>query len=122
MVVGRRGQHPVDQWAAEVLGRWLYDWRARTGVSQRRLARLAGIDQGGLSRIEHGKGRPSGFRLARLIIALDWLSGGGVPAGPWEALDLDRPWRIDERGPRPPAVVGFPVRADGLGPDDGPPR
>lgn len=111
VVVGHRGQQPVDQWAAEVLGRWLYDWRARTGVSQRRVARLAGIDQGGLSRIEHGIGRPSGFRLARLIITLDWLSGGGVPAGPWECLDLERPWRIGERGPRPPAVVGFPPPA-----------
>ena len=108
VVVGRRGQKPVDRWAAEVLGRWLYDWRAGTGVSQRRVAHLAGIDQGGLSRIEHGIGRPSGFRLARLIITLDWLSGGGAPAGPWNGLDVERPWRIGERGPRPPAVVGSP--------------
>jgi len=117
VVVGRRGQNPVDRWAAEVLGRWLYDWRAGTGVSQRRVAHLAGIDQGGLSRIEHGIGRPSGFRLARLIITLDWLSGGGGPAGPWDGLDLERPWRIGERGPRPPAVVGSapPTAVD---PDD----
>jgi hypothetical protein len=108
VVAGRRRDNPTDQWATEVLGRWLYDWRTRTGVSQRRVAQLAGIDQGGLSRIEHGQGRPSGFRLARIIITLDWLSGGGVPGGPWERTHVERPWRIGDLEPRPPAVVGVP--------------
>ena len=118
--VGYGRRHPADQWAAEVLGRWLYDWRASTGVSQRKLAQLAGVDQGGLSRIEHGKARPSGRRLARLIIVLDWLSGGGLPAGPWACQGVERPWRIGERGPHPPAVVGFraPIdRAHAAGPE-----
>ncbi len=101
-------QSAVDAYAALALGRWLLDWRLRTGASQRRVAGLAGVDQGGLSRIERGlEGRPSGRRLARIVVVLDWLSGGGDPAGPWVRLDSPRPERLPPRAePRPPAVVG----------------
>jgi transcriptional regulator with XRE-family HTH domain len=97
-----------DDYAALVLGRWLRDWRLRTGASQRSVARLARIDQGGLSRIERGlAGRPSGKRLARLLVVLDWLSGGGDPAGPFARPDSRRPERLDDdAGPTPPPVVG----------------
>ena len=95
-----------------------------TGATQRRVARLAGIDQGGLSRIERGlEGRPSGRRLARILVVLDWLSGGGDPDGPWADLDTLRPERLGtELGPAPPPVVGarsLPPPSQ-LDDDDGP--
>jgi transcriptional regulator with XRE-family HTH domain len=102
--------NPTDAWAAEVMGAWLRDWRHRTGATQRRLARLAGIDQGGLSRLERGLGRPGAYRLARLVVALDWLSGGGDPAGPFVLEGIPRPDRTDTPPEyRPPAVIG-PMR------------
>jgi hypothetical protein len=103
-----RDDDPIDRYATMAVARWLSEWRLRTGISQRAVARMAGIDQGGLSRIERGlEGRPSGWRLARLLVVLDWLSGGGPPAGPWADLDALRPDRLREGvGPRPPAVVG----------------
>ena len=81
------------------------------------MARLAGIDQGGLSRIERGLGgRPSGWRLARIIVVLDWLSGGGVAAGPWADLEARRPERLPLRSePSPPPVVGMRPPLDGEG-------
>jgi len=98
----------VDTYAALALGHWLLDWRLRTGASQRKVAWLAGIDQGGLSRIERGlEGRPSGRRLARIVVVLDWLSGGGDPAGPWTDLAAYRPERLPLRAePKPPRVIG----------------
>ena len=41
--------------AQRLLGDWLARWRVQVGVSQRKLAAMAGIDQGGLSRVEHGR-------------------------------------------------------------------
>jgi hypothetical protein len=104
--VSRRSD--IDDYASHALAAWLLDWRLRTGASQRRVAALAGIDQGGLSRIERGLGgRPSGWRLARIIVVLDWLSGGGDPAGPWADLDAVRPERLSLRAePKPPPVMG----------------
>ena len=103
-----RGDRPDDQYATIALARWLREWRTRTGATQRTVAKLAGIDQGGLSRIERGiEGRPSGWRLARILVVLDWLSGGGDPAGPWAGVDRPRPdWLALDTGPRPPPVVG----------------
>jgi hypothetical protein len=103
-----RERSAVDTYAAFALGHWLLDWRLRTGASQRRVAWLAGIDQGGLSRIERGlEGRPSGRRLARIVVVLDWLSGGGDPGGPWVQLDAFRPERLSlQAEPKPPPVVG----------------
>jgi hypothetical protein len=101
-------RHSRDEYASVALARWLREWRLMTGVSQRRVAHLAGIDQGGLSRIERGlEGRPSGRRLARILVVLDWLSGGGDPGGPWADLQALRPDRLpDGAVPRPPPVVG----------------
>ena len=101
-------QSDLDAYASDALAAWLLDWRLRTGASQRRVAALAGIDQGGLSRIERGLGgRPSGWRLARIVVVLDWLSGGGDPAGPWANLDAVRPERLPLHAePKPPPVVG----------------
>jgi transcriptional regulator with XRE-family HTH domain len=56
------------------LGDWIARWRAAVGVSQRRLSRLAGISQGGLSRVERGMQACGARRLARLILWLDILS------------------------------------------------
>jgi hypothetical protein len=103
-----RPPHSRDDYATLAVARWLREWRLMTGATQRRVARLAGIDQGGLSRIERGlEGRPSGRRLARILVVLDWLSGGGDPDGPWADLDTLRPERLGtEVGPTPPPVVG----------------
>jgi transcriptional regulator with XRE-family HTH domain len=99
-----------DRYATLVLARWLSDWRSMTGASQRTVARLAGIDQGGLSRIERGLATPSGWRLARIVIVLDWLSGGGDRAGPWAPAESPPRYGFDRReGPRPPRVVGRPA-------------
>jgi len=96
-----------DEWAMRVLGAWLRDWRLSTGATQRRVAALAGIDQAHLCRIEQGKRRPSGAPLGRIIIALDWLSGGGRRGGPWSTFGAPLPSRSARWGvARPPAVVG----------------
>ena len=57
-----------------LLGDWLARWRIAVGVSQRILAARAGIDQGGLSRLERGLQLVGGRRLARIIDTLDQLS------------------------------------------------
>jgi len=108
-----RDDDPMDRYATMAVARWLCAWRLRTGASQRTVARLARLDQGGLSRIERGlEGRPSGWRLARLLVVLDWLSGGGDPAGPWADVATLRPDRLENgAGPRPPAIVGARRRA-----------
>jgi transcriptional regulator with XRE-family HTH domain len=56
-----------------LLGDWLARWRRAVGVSQRILADRAGIDQGGLSRVERGLQLVGGRRLARIIDTLDQL-------------------------------------------------
>jgi transcriptional regulator with XRE-family HTH domain len=58
-----------------LLGRWIARWRTEVGVSQRSLAARAGIDQGGLSRIERALEVAGARRLAKLLAALDELSG-----------------------------------------------
>jgi Helix-turn-helix domain len=117
-----RGDEPDDHYATIAVARWLREWRTSTGASQRAVANLAGIDQGGLSRIERGLGgRPSGWRLARILVVLDWLSGGGDPAGPWTDSTRFRPDRLPlDSGPRPPPVVG--VRSQVWDDEDGPYR
>jgi transcriptional regulator with XRE-family HTH domain len=64
-----------DEDALATLGAWLQRWRWQAGVSQRALASRAGIDQGGLSRVERGRQAIGSRRLARVVIALDELSG-----------------------------------------------
>ena len=63
--------------ALSLLGGWLARWRQQVGVSQRSLAARAGIDQGGLSRVERGLQTVGARRLAKLIAALDELSAQG---------------------------------------------
>jgi hypothetical protein len=115
-VLVQNGGHPRDQWAMLVLGQWLLAWRLSTGATQRQVAWLAGIDQAHLCRIEQGRRRPSGVPLGRIIIALDWLSGGGDRRGPWSKTDGPLPSHLARWGAcRPPAVVGrepLPPSAD----------
>lgn len=66
-----------------VLGDWVARWRRSVGVSQRVLALQAGIDQGGLSRVERGLQAVGSRRLAGIICALDDLADAlGVPGDP----------------------------------------
>lgn len=67
-----------DASALNVLGAWIARWRHQAGVSQRSLAWRAGVDQGGLSRIERGLEAVGSRRLARLVIALDELCDQGL--------------------------------------------
>jgi transcriptional regulator with XRE-family HTH domain len=60
-----------------LLGGWIARWRQQVGVSQRSLAARAGIDQGGLSRVERGLQVVGARRLGKLIAALDELSSQG---------------------------------------------
>jgi len=48
----------------ELLGRWIRESRVRAGMTQAQLARLAGMHQSTLSRLE--RGRLDGLRLHRL--------------------------------------------------------
>jgi transcriptional regulator with XRE-family HTH domain len=60
----------------ELLGRWIRDSRVRAGMTQGQLARLAGMHQTTLSRLE--RGRLEGLRLHRLaalIAVLDSALG-----------------------------------------------
>jgi hypothetical protein len=98
---------PHDAWARLALGNWLFRWRAVTGATQRRVAQLAHIDQSFLSRVERGHRRITGDPLARLVIALDWLSGGGLPEGPFAAMHRPLPHGATAiPGQSPPVVVG----------------
>jgi transcriptional regulator with XRE-family HTH domain len=63
-----------------LLGQWIARWRAQVGVSQRKLASMAGIDQGGLSRVERGLQLLGHRRLAGILLALDDL-GDLTPMG-----------------------------------------
>lgn len=106
-------RHPDgrDDWAMVIMGAWLRDWRYELGITQRHLARLSGVDQAHISRIERGLRRPSGIPLARLIIALDWLSTSEGLGRPFGQLDREPPAREARWGKgRPPIVLG-PARA-----------
>ena len=45
--------------------------RALRGISQKELARMTGIDQGDISKLERGRGNPSVKTLERIVRALD---------------------------------------------------
>jgi transcriptional regulator with XRE-family HTH domain len=63
----------------EQLGRWIRESRLQAGMTQAQLARLAGIHQTTLSRLE--RGRLEGLRLHRLaaiIAVLDSRLGEGL--------------------------------------------
>lgn len=100
-------ESPQDAWARLALGNWLYRWRTGTGATQRRVAHLARLDQSFLSRVERGHRRIAGDTLARLIVALDWLSGGGLPEGPFAAMHLPlSSGSTGLAGQAPPVVIG----------------
>jgi transcriptional regulator with XRE-family HTH domain len=67
-----------DATAKGALGAWIARWRRQAGVSQRALAWHAGVDQGGLSRVERGLEGLGSRRLARLVIVLDELCDQGA--------------------------------------------
>jgi len=96
-----------DETASNVLGAWLARWRRQAGVSQRSLAARAGVDQGGLSRVERGLETLGSRRLARVVVALDEICQQG-PMGPM---------------PPPPVLIRAPRTKDNdgggqLGPSD----
>ena len=64
-----------------VLGRWVRDARVMAGMTQAQLARLAGMHQTTLSRLECGK--LEGLRLHRLAALIGVLESiGGSPIPP----------------------------------------
>ncbi len=78
------------------LGKLILAARLRRGLSQRVVARRSGLDPGYLSRIEHGKIRPSIEMGLRIAAAL------GVPLG--ELFDL--PSSGKKMGPCPVSASG----------------
>jgi transcriptional regulator with XRE-family HTH domain len=50
----------------ELIGRWIRDARVRAGYSQAQLARLTGLHQSTISRLENG--RLEGLQLYRLAV------------------------------------------------------
>src|SRR5258705_4928191 len=63
----------------ELLGRWIRESRIQAGMTQAQLARLAGVHQPTLSRLERGS--LEGLRLHRLaaiIAVLDSMLGDGL--------------------------------------------
>jgi len=82
-----------------LVGDWLARWRIAVGVSQRVLAARAGIDQGGLSRLERGLQLVGGRRLARIIDTLDQLSEqrflGPIAPPPFRRRAANRAWTED---------------------------
>ena len=53
------------------IGESVRELRALRGISQKELARMTGIDQGDISKLERGKGNPSVKTLERIVRALD---------------------------------------------------
>jgi transcriptional regulator with XRE-family HTH domain len=98
-----RRADPFDDRAIVVIGAWLRDWRIAFGISQHVLAKLSGVPQSHISRIENGLRRPAGVTLGRLLITLDHLSCGG----PWRGVDRPLPSHAARWGRgRPPAIFG----------------
>jgi transcriptional regulator with XRE-family HTH domain len=64
---------PAVDFGLECLGRALFDARRRAGYTQSQLARISGVHQGTISRIERGK--LDGMRLRRLAVLIAALGG-----------------------------------------------
>jgi transcriptional regulator with XRE-family HTH domain len=58
----------------ELIGRWIRQSRVQAGMTQGQLARLAGVHQTTLSRLE--RGRLEGLRLHRLAAIIAVLHSG----------------------------------------------
>ena len=70
---------PAVDFGLKCLGRSLFDARRRAGYTQVQLARISGIHQSTISRIE--RGRLDGMRLWRLALLIACLSG--IAIDPW---------------------------------------
>jgi ribosome-binding protein aMBF1 (putative translation factor) len=73
--VGLSNADPSILRGLELIGQVVYEGRRRAGVTQRRLAELADVDQSTISRLE--RGRLNGLRLKRLasiLATLEWLA------------------------------------------------
>jgi transcriptional regulator with XRE-family HTH domain len=64
---------PAVDFGLECLGRALFDARRRAGYTQSQLARISGVHQSTISRIERGK--LDGMRLRRLAVLIAALGG-----------------------------------------------
>jgi transcriptional regulator with XRE-family HTH domain len=64
---------PAVDLGLECLGRALFDARRRAGYTQSQLARISGVHQSTISRIERGK--LDGMRLRRLAVLIAALGG-----------------------------------------------
>jgi transcriptional regulator with XRE-family HTH domain len=63
----------------ERLGRWIRDSRVRAQMTQVQLARLAGVSQSTVSRLERGKLEGLAlYRLVAIIAVLDWKMRGNL--------------------------------------------
>ena len=73
-------QTPGVEFGLTCLGRELLAARRRAGYTQAQLARISGIHQSTISRVE--RGRLDGMRLRRLAVLIASL--GGIQLDPWE--------------------------------------
>jgi transcriptional regulator with XRE-family HTH domain len=64
---------PAVDFGLKCLGRALFDARRRAGYSQTQLARISGVHQSTISRVE--RGRLDGMRLRRLAVLIAALGG-----------------------------------------------
>ena len=80
--------------------------RAELGLSQRRLAELAGVSLGTATRLERGAGPPRVSTVPKLEDALEW------PRGTFQAIrDGEDPPRVPPRGRTQQAVSASPSAA-----------
>ncbi|MER5432971.1 helix-turn-helix transcriptional regulator [Streptomyces sp. NPDC002588] len=66
----RRGAGVAGEWLGRPFGAAVRTRRLELGLTQERLAQQAGMSQGALSRMEHGRGVPTLPVLERLAAAL----------------------------------------------------
>src|SRR5271156_2784199 len=64
------GNYPALEYASASIARGIIRARRKLGLSQAELARRAGIRQGTLNRVEHGKHKPSVPTIAKIEKAL----------------------------------------------------
>jgi transcriptional regulator with XRE-family HTH domain len=75
-VIGPRSQRSIDAWAGNVLR----VVRAKTGLTQRELAKKAGVPHSTIAKIESGTRQPTHPTMAKILAAVDMsLSARLVP-------------------------------------------
>jgi DNA-binding XRE family transcriptional regulator len=72
------GHYPAVRYARTSIARTIVRERARTGLTQKELARLAGVRVETLCRIERGRNTPNTSTLARIEHALQRAAGKGT--------------------------------------------